>query len=409
MNPPFRLVEPDRLQIREGGGCMSVFGLPFFGAGLFLFLSLLGIVPVSNADDLPALAWPLLMLMAIAFTAVGGVLVFGRSWTTIDRAQREVIKQLGLLIPLHHRTMPLDGCIAVRLDFVEGDSDTADRFPIALRSNIGPDLSLVSFTAYAQARECARAVAEHLRLEIEDTSTDHATRLSPAEIDLPLQRRSHGGGMPADATRPPDARSRVTQDAGTVTIVIPVHPVHGLVNAAGVVPIAIGLSFGPSLARFFRQSSTPDPVAWVFLGFLALFFVVLPAMSIVNWFVRSRRGGTIVEVSSQGLRIRERGAWRTRTVASHDAADILDVDFSSRESSAATARRAAEQQALESFPTASQVTSPRVERMVATLTRFARGKGVTVKTRSGLTTFGRGLDDAETRYLYAVVRRALLQ
>ena len=124
MSRPFTLVTPDRLQIREGGGCISVFGLPFFGAGVFLFLSLLGVVPVSNANDMPALAWPLLVLMAIAFTTVGGVLVFGRSWTTIDRAQREVIKQMGLIIPLHQRTIPLDGFTAVRLGFVEGDSDT---------------------------------------------------------------------------------------------------------------------------------------------------------------------------------------------------------------------------------------------------------------------------------------------
>jgi hypothetical protein len=43
------------------------------------------------------------------------------------------------------------------------------------------------------------------------------------------------------------------------------------------------------------------------------------------------------------------------------------------------------------------------------LTRFATGKGVTVKTRNGLTTFGQGLDDAEVRYLHAVVRRALIE
>src|SRR4029453_14131874 len=109
---------------------MSIFGIPFFAAGVFLFLSLLGIVPVSNADELPALAWPLLVLMAIAFTTVGGVLVFGRSWTTVDRAQREVIKQMGLIVPLHQRTTPLDGYTAIRLGFVEGAPDTPDKFPV---------------------------------------------------------------------------------------------------------------------------------------------------------------------------------------------------------------------------------------------------------------------------------------
>jgi hypothetical protein len=123
--------------------------------------------------------------------------------------------------------------------------------------------------------------------------------------------------------------------------------------------------------------------------------------------VRSRRGATIVLVSTRGLRIQERGAWTTKTVAAFDAADILDVDYSSRDSSAASARRAAEQQARKAYPSAEPTLHPRIERLLAALTRFARGKGVTVKTRTGLTTFGRGLDDAEVRYLYSVVRRAL--
>ena len=58
---------------------MSFFGIPFFATGVFLILTMLGVVPVSNENDLPALAWPLLILMAIAFTTVGGVLVFGRA------------------------------------------------------------------------------------------------------------------------------------------------------------------------------------------------------------------------------------------------------------------------------------------------------------------------------------------
>jgi hypothetical protein len=43
------------------------------------------------------------------------------------------------------------------------------------------------------------------------------------------------------------------------------------------------------------------------------------------------------------------------------------------------------------------------------LARFAQRKGITVKTRSGLTTFGQGLEDEEIRYLYSVVRRALVE
>jgi hypothetical protein len=409
MNRPFTLVTPDRLQIREGGGCMSGFGIPFFVAGVFLFLSLLGIVPVSNANELPTLAWPLLMLMAIAFTTVGGVLVFGRSWTTIDRAQHEVIKQMGLIVPLHQRTIPLDGYTAIRLGFVEGDSDTSDKFPVALKRSTGPDLVLWNATVYEQARACAGALGDLLHLDIEDATTDHAVRLPADQIDLPLRERLRTeSGLFDDVSRPRDARSQVTRASDTVTIVIPLSRTHWLWLAAGLIPLAVVAAVGPAFARFFRQSQTPDPVAWVFLGFLTLFFGILPTLTALNAFLRSRRGATILEISKQGVRIRQRGAWTTRTTVSLDASDILDVDYTSRESALASAKRATEQQIMQSYPDHAEAAGPRVERLVAALTRFVTNKGLTIKTRKGLTTVGRGLDDEEIRYLHSLIRRVLI-
>ena len=49
----------------------------------------------------------------------------------------------------------------------------------------------------------------------------------------------------------------------------------------------------------------------------------------------------------------------------------------------------------------------RSERLLGWLAQFAKGHGLTVKTRTGLTSFGAGLEDEEIRYLHDVVRRAL--
>ena len=70
----FREIGPDRLLITNGGGCLSLFGLPFLCAGIFMWLSVMGIVPL-NSGDLPGYASPMLGLMALIFTAVGGTLV----------------------------------------------------------------------------------------------------------------------------------------------------------------------------------------------------------------------------------------------------------------------------------------------------------------------------------------------
>ena len=97
-------------------------------------------------------------------------------------------------------------------------------------------------------------------------------------------------------------------------------------------------------------------------------------------------------------------------MASIGAADIIDVDYSTRESASVAARRAAEQQVKETpqFAAAeAAVVNPRVERLLAALLRFVKSGGPTVKTTQGLTTFGAGLEDEEVQYLHAIVRRAL--
>jgi hypothetical protein len=114
--------------------------------------------------------------------------------------------------------------------------------------------------------------------------------------------------------------------------------------------------------------------------------------------------------SRDGIRIDERGAWRTRTLASLAAPQILDIDFSTSASLIDSAKRAAVQRTRDAGHSvdASSSAAARVEKLVNQLSRFATGKGVTIKTRQGLTTFGQGLPDQEIRYLHSVVRRALV-
>lgn len=153
---------------------MAGFGLPFFAAGIFVILTVSGVIPVSNASDMPRWGWLAMAAMGLVFTGVGGTLVFGRAWTTLDVTRRLVIKQWGLLIPLRERTYPLTGYSAVTLGFVRGDSDTADTFPVGLKAQHGSSLPLCSFTTYADSRACAIAVARHLHLEITRPGLQHA-------------------------------------------------------------------------------------------------------------------------------------------------------------------------------------------------------------------------------------------
>ena len=186
--------------------------------------------------------------------------------------------------------------------------------------------------------------------------------------------------------RPAKARSEVSAENGVVRIVIPMRRVHPVVLALMLVPIAVLAMFVGALLQFFRQTHTPEPVSWFFLGFLILIFGILPTSGALGAFMRSRFGRTTVTVSTTGIRIDERGVWRTKAIAKIDAADIIEVDYSA---------------------TRSQAVNEPADRVVAFVNTLVNSGGISVKTRQGLTTFAEALTDDEIRYLHSVVRRSL--
>jgi hypothetical protein len=407
MRPLFRRVAPDRLKIREGGGIMTIFGLPFFAAGVFVLLASVGLVTVQGGEDL--ITRIMLPIMGVAFTIVGGVLAFGRAWTTVDGTRREVSTQWGLLVPMRSESECVDNLASVALEFQKGDSDSADTFRVSLKAPTGRHVRLCSSTRFADARSCAIAVGEMLRVDFEDASTDHPVRLIAGEVEMPLQQHLQMEGRPSGSPeRPANARSDVQRERNALRITIPTPRSHPIAYVLTLIPVALAAAFATSMHDFFRQTHTPAPVGWAFLGFFLLFFGVLPAVTALNGYLRTRHGGTIVTVSPSGIGIQERGAWRTGRLNSIPAADILDIDFSTRESAGHVARLAAEQRARDLSEARSTPIGPRTERMLKSLSRFAQADGITVKTRQGFTTFGKGLDDEEILYLHALVRHALI-
>jgi len=94
----FRQTSPTVLEIRDGGGIMTLLGLPFLLAGapmVALFTRLLSLRPASDGK------WtqPSCALTGLAFLILGTVFVFGRQWLTLDLSRGLVILQGGLLAP----------------------------------------------------------------------------------------------------------------------------------------------------------------------------------------------------------------------------------------------------------------------------------------------------------------------
>jgi hypothetical protein len=405
--PVIKEVAPGRLEIREGGGCLAIFGAPFLAVGIWASLATLGLVTMRS-DGQPA-TQAAAALFAVLFTLVGGVLVFGRSVSAIDLGQRVVTKQWRILLPVRTRTYQLGDFTTVTLTFVAGDSDSADKYPIGLKGNGVAPLALCSPTQYAEARRCATAVARHLGFDIEDSSTDHLSRVAAGDVDAALQDRL-GSARPAPAAveRPPVLRSDVTTEDGSLRIAIPMPPVGALAVIGGFFPAAVAITMLMWLG-FFARPRPLAPIEWIFGGLLFAGFGVLPVAGVIGRWLRSRVGRTIVTVSTRELRVQGRGIFLTRSVATFPASEILDVDYSTKESMMTSARRHAQEQTatMRRIPSSAATAGPNTEWVFGVLSRFLKGKGIVVKTRTGLTTFGEGLSDEEIQYLHAIVMRAL--
>lgn len=369
-----------RLTIRQGGGRLALAGLPCLGIGLVVAGSLAGVLP-STAPSFPGYARLALAVLAAAFLLVGGGMVFGRRWTVIDSERRTVQRYVGLLRPMRGRDVSGDDYAAVTLSFTAGDADTSDQFSVVLHGRSGALCGLLTTQHFAEARTCALAVAAHLGIDVEDRSSEHPLCGCAEQVDRSLVERLRDRDQgSAGPPRPPGMQTHVEHDGNGVRIVIPNPPVTPVAVTLMSLPAVLSLWLAAPLRRFAHQANTAPPIAWLFLVLL-LALVAVPIGTVAIALLRARRGFTRLVVSPAGIHVDEHLVVRTVPRLALAAHDILDVSVTPNGAVFASAPRDVRRDA---------------------------GASLTIKGRDALTTLGRGLQDAEVRYLNGLIRLALL-
>lgn len=398
---PFRQTSPSTLELREGGGGMALFGLPFLLAGVLITLGVLRLVHI-RFDPEPRSTWTFLAFaaMGVAFSGVGAVMIFGRRWLTLDESRGTLMRSYGLLVPLRTQERLLSEFNAVVLAYAAGDSDSPERYPVRLRSTAGQDFVVRAPLKFGESRALAEYLAAFLRLPLVDAITDHQTVVAPEQAGQSLRERVRGGSMEvAQPERPPNMRCAITESGGTTTVVIPAGGGWSAHALSIVVPLVVLLFVLP----MFHRAITPAGAPWiVHFGFFVLLvpMIVLPLVFMsVNLMVRSARKPTSVTASAQGLEIEQRtGKHTSRTLLA--PADLLDVDCFTADSALQAARSS-------SIRLATAPPNPAALQFLEKLKKWMPSKGIIVKSRQELICFGEGLPAAELQYLSWVLRRAL--
>jgi len=371
------------LEMKTGGGCVSLFGLPFFGAGLFMLLITIGLIPLSNASDMPWWSWLVLGGMGIIFSGVGGALVFGRSWHTIDRRQMRIWIAKGLLKPMRSSSYDLHLFNKVVLRYEKGDSDTADKYPVALSSSQSmPDLVLLNASSYGQGRSQASLIGEFLGFEVLDGSSGNVQPLQ--NVAAPFQP----GARPPAPSRP---GFELRESLEELYVGVYSKGISKAKMGCGMIPLVIFLIFAWNFLGILWSPGTPVFVRVFFLSFLGIFFVLFPLLEMLKSIRRRGRPVQELRIGKAGLELSESATNKTLKLAWED---VYGVDYASLQSG---------------DKRLSQIDPAKVPDWVKKLARVTGARGLTIKAQDGLHYFGTGLTDEELVYLNAVVNEGMIK
>jgi hypothetical protein len=387
------------MQFAEGGGCLSFFGLPFFAAGCFLLLASLKVIPFENADEIPFWGYLVIGLMSVPFAGIGGWLLFGRKWVIFDRSLDLVQVRYGWIVPMFKKEFKINEFRTVVLRLDSGGSDSVDTYPVVLKSDLGKnDLTVGSSTDFGRSYGLAVELAKFLGLSLQDQTSAKVKTLEAESAGSMFLEQIGKGPAVAEVAFMPGMRTELTEDGEHIRFSIRPPRIRPIMFLPLIIPVGILVFIGPQFLEFFQQTKTPLLVRQFFIGFALLIFLFFPLVEIVGALIKNRKNREVITVGSEAIELDMKGAGKIVPV-NIPLKDVIDIDNGTIGSILNEVRNdvaSGERSGLYAAPA-----DPRTEKIIRVLKPLARSKGITIKARSGIYTFGAGLPDEELNAIYS--------
>lgn len=382
----FSYLTPNRLKVLIGGGIRSIlFGTSFCLPGAVALLVGFYIAHIFNSDFFIN-GGLVIVLPALSSFLVGGSLISYRRWMTFDLRRRSLTIESGILVPMFQRERNLSEFTSVSIQqWYYEEYKFIHVYSVILATRVkGNDFTVNDQATYSQAYTQAATLAKFLDLPVKDFSTDHLLEITPTDLEHPLQARLRVDTVTTLSLKAPSVlRSHIEESPDGIRISIPCEPNNPLISfvvpALAILPITIFFSM---LRVYFQSEHISAVLQFVVMGCLALLgcFAVLMLFR-SDWM--ARHSCTVVSIDSHDVRIEKCYGKRTQDIVCIPFADIIDID----------SRTVDDRRQL--WFTGSILRST-----------FA-SKGITLKTKMGLHTFGAGLPVIEIEYIYSLITKAL--
>jgi len=395
------------LEIRNGGGCIAVFGFPFLLAGLFIMQIPLGMIPVNGSPGVPSSLF--FLPFGAVFALVGALLVFGRSGIIMDRSRGRVIQWYGLLVPMKRKEYLLDSVDQVEMNFSPGDSDSPATWPITLSGrSIAKSLSIVQPPSFAEARKVAEELSRFLRKPLMDSSTgekiirdfDH---LNESYRDRIRRKSETINTLPPE---PVHKRSRIEHTSEGMTITIAEPSPGWIYYLSALAPLVFA---GMVIWLFLPRAdihSMPGIFRYIFLTFMG-FFIAVPAMAVLGKIIgmKKKKPFEMITVTKTFFRVE---------TLKHGKQTTVEIPVAELEDLVAPARQdimdAVTYPGVDNVGETGTARTPDgrpMPRFLLTLMKMVDSRGIIARSDNVEVEFARGLDEAELAWLFALIKRTI--
>jgi len=405
----FEQISPDLLERKTGGGCLALFGLPFFLAGLFVMLIPLGIVPVENEDELPRWALIFLPLFGLPFVAVGLGLMLGRRGLILDRSRNSLMEWWGLLTPMKRKEYLLDQFDRVLVYRQEGDKDSPTTFPVELKSKDNQaSISIDQPADYQQSRKLSEQLSRFLKVSLEDSVSGQKVVREYEHLDESLAERGRRTKeeivVPA---QPLTLRSKIEQSGDQLVIEIPGPGINHLILAASLVPMLIAGYIMYRVSDFIQNLPRGFEIRSGIIG-LALLIGLIWGLRFLG---RRKKEKTCIIASRQELRV-ERYSYAGVKTEVIPGSELEELHLPTPQGIFDSALRdlpGADQSASAGNSGVLRMPDGRpIPGWMLILGKLVKSPGITAQSDKAMVQFGGGLSEDELSYLCALIKKAMI-
>lgn len=377
---PLPQINPDIWHHRAGGGCLSLFGLPFFIVGAGVIVMTFIPADVRGGDEIPLFFG---IPFGSIFALIGGGLLFGRIELAIDRSSGEVTKNWQLLsktVKAQTRQLNEFDRISLCSEIRRSKNSSYTVYPIRLAGERADRFDISQERVENTARKEAEDLAKFLSWPIHDETSGSLRIREPDSLDETIKDKFEKGLESNEIPDPPATlKSRIDYDGSNLQVEI---PPPGLKAGFIVGIIAIGmfeLIFISVFAVPFFSKSDLGEMGFVFMGIFALFFLGIPTLILLKLIGNAFLANQSIAVNSASLTVSK--GWPRKKTMSIPRSEIEEffIGVKSRHSSGGKAP-----------------------------VRFGSFKEVIAVSDRAQLSFGNGLPKEELEYVHALAKGILI-